>query len=102
MKQDVKFRNDLLCSSIRFHVSNSSLQNEMKKSKYNYIFNVVRKQNCEFVCFLFFRQMHLILAMPFDVSDRPFGRCNNTTKYKVYLHTIFAKNFCTKIVAVSG
>ena len=101
MKQDVKFRNDFLCSSIRFHVSNSSLQNEMKKSKYNYNFNVVRKQNCDFLCFLFFRQMHLILAMPFDVSDRPFGRCNNT-KYKVYLHTIFAKNFCTKIVAVSG
>ena len=42
--------------------------------------------------FSFFRQMHLILAMPFDVLDRPFGRSNNT-KYNIYLQTIFAKPF---------
>ena len=42
--------------------------------------------------FSFFRQMHLILAMPFDVLDRPFGRSTNT-KYNIYLQTIFAKPF---------
>ena len=40
----------------------------------------------------FFRQMHLILALPFDVLDRPFGRSSNT-KYNIYLQTIFAKPF---------